>query len=183
MATASTVALCADSAPTVSTVSTVRGELEGVRSGAVDVFRSIPFAAPPMGNLRWREPQPPPSWQGLRSASSFGNACIQKTGFSSEGGGGPGSLSEDSVYLNVWTPSVKSKQTGDAKLPVMVWRHGGALGFGAGSLKLYDGAALAKQGVVVVALNARLGPLGLFRAPSTRPCSALWACQVNCMST
>ncbi len=163
LATASTVALCAEDTPVATTAS---GELEGVRSDGLDVFRGIPFAAPPVGNLRWREPQPPASWSGVRSAAAFGNACIQKTGLSLEGGGDPGPLSEDCLYLNVWTPSAKSKQMGGAKLPVMVWLHGGALIFGAGSLKLYDGAELAKQGVVVVTVNYRLGPLGYFVHPA-----------------
>jgi para-nitrobenzyl esterase len=154
------------SAVDTSRTHTTNGALEGTRSEGVDVYRGIPFAAPPVGNLRWREPQPPASWTGVRSAAAFGNACIQKLGLSLEGGGDPGPLSEDCLYLNVWTPSSNSKTVGGPKRPVMVWLHGGALIFGAGSLKLYDGAALAEQGVVVVTVNYRLGPLGYFVHPA-----------------
>ena len=145
---------------------TANGPLEGVRSDGLEVFRGIPFAAPPVGNLRWRAPQPVPPWRGVRSAAAFGSACPQKAGLSLEGGGDPGPLSEDCLYLNVWTPRAAPGSTPGAKLPVMVWLHGGALIFGAGSLKLYDGAALARQGVVVVTVNYRLGPLGYFVHPA-----------------
>ena len=156
-------AFSADDAPRVTTTG---GQLEGLGSNGMDVFRGIPFAAPPVGNLRWRAPQPSAPWNGVRSAAAFGAACMQKTGLSLEGGGDPGPLSEDCLYLNVWTPSAKNKSLNGAKLPVMVWLHGGALIFGAGSLKLYDGAALAEQGVVVVTVNYRLGPLGYFVHPA-----------------
>ena len=156
-------AFSADDAPRVTTTG---GQLEGVGSNGMDVFRGIPFAAPPVGNLRWRAPQPSAPWNAVRSAAAFGAACMQKTGLSLEGGGDPGPLSEDCLYLNVWTPSAKNKSLNGAKLPVMVWLHGGALIFGAGSLKLYDGAALAEQGAVVVTVNYRLGPLGYFVHPA-----------------
>ena len=145
---------------------TASGALQGVRSDGLDVFRGIPFAAPPVGSLRWRVPQPVQLWSGVRSAEVFGTACPQKAGLSLEGGGDPGPLSEDCLYLNVWTPFTNLSATPVAKLPVMVWLHGGALIFGAGSLKLYDGAALARQGVVVVTVNYRLGPLGYFVHPA-----------------
>ena len=141
---------------------TTSGPLEGVRSDSLDVFRGIPFASPPVGSLRWRAPQPVPPWRGVRSAAAFGSACQQMAGLSLENGGDPGPLSEDCLYLNVWTPRAEP----GARLPVMVWFHGGALIFGAGSLKLYDGVALARQGVVVVTINYRLGPLGYFVHPA-----------------
>ncbi len=153
------VAVAADAALRVATAS---GPLEGVRSDSLIVFRGIPYAAPPVADLRWRAPQPVPPWRDLRSAAAFGSACSQKVGLSLEGGGDPGPLSEDCLFLNVWTPRAEP----GAKLPVMVWFHGGALIFGAGSLKLYDGAALARQGVVVVTVNYRLGPLGYFVHPA-----------------
>jgi para-nitrobenzyl esterase len=152
-------AAAADDAPRAATTS---GPLEGVRSDSLIVFRGIPYAAPPVADLRWRAPQPVPPWRDLRSAAAFGSACQQKVGLSLEGGGDPGPLSEDCLFLNVWTPRAEPA----AKLPVMVWFHGGALIFGAGSLKLYDGAALARQGVVVVTVNYRLGPLGYFVHPA-----------------
>jgi para-nitrobenzyl esterase len=98
----------------------------------------------------------------VRDASKVGAACPQKRGLSLEGGGDPGTLSEDCLYLNVWTPRAER----GARLPVMVWLHGGALIFGSGGLPLYDGAALARQGVVVVTVNYRLGPLGYFVHPA-----------------
>ena len=161
----------AEDAPRAATAS---GPLEGFRINGLGVFRGIPYAAPPVGSLRWRAPQPVTPWTGVRSAAAFGTACPQKSGLSLEGGGDPGPLSEDCLYLNVWTPltnpsatpSAAPGATPGAKLPVMVWLHGGALIFGAGSLKLYDGAALAKQGVVVVTVNYRLGPLGYFVHPA-----------------
>ena len=149
----------ADDPPRAATTS---GPLEGVRSDGLAVFRGIPYAVSPVAGLRWRAPQPVPPWRDLRSAAAFGSACQQKAGLSLEGGGDPGPLSEDCLFLNVWTPRAEP----GAKLPVMVWLHGGALIFGAGSLKLYDGAALARQGVVVVTVNYRLGPLGYFVHPA-----------------
>ena len=141
---------------------TSSGQVQGEQQAdGIAVFRGLPYAAPPVGPLRWREPQPVPPWAGVRPASSFGRACPQKPGLSLEGGGDPGRLSEDCLYLNVWAPTGASSPR-----PVMVWLHGGALIFGAGSLALYDGTALARQGVVVVTVNYRLGPLGYFVHPA-----------------
>lgn len=108
---------------------------------------------------------PAAAWSGTRDASKVGNACPQKRGLSLEGGGDPGTLDEDCLNLNVFTPRAEA----GARLPVMVWLHGGALIFGSGGLPLYDGAALSRRGVVVVTLNYRLGPLGFARAPVPRP--------------
>ena len=150
---------------------TTAGDVEGVSLDGAATFRGLPYAAPPVGPLRWRAPQPPAPWVGVRKADRFGAACMQKAGLSLEGGGDPGPLSEDCLSLNVWAPQTAQAAPGapgvsGAGLPVMVWLHGGALIFGAGSLKLYDGAALARQGVVVVTLNYRLGPLGYFVHPA-----------------
>ena len=171
------LARAADAAPRAHTAA---GDVQGVAQEGVAVFRGLPYAAPPVGALRWRAPQPAASWAGVRQADRFGAACMQKAGLSLEGGGDPGPLSEDCLSLNVWAPqSAQAAQTAQTAqpapgapqalpklLPVMVWLHGGALIFGAGSLKLYDGAALARQGVVVVTLNYRLGPLGYFVHPA-----------------
>lgn len=138
------------------------GALQGTRENNLSVFKGIPYAAPPVGELRWREPQPVAPWSDVRPANAFGNACIQSGSVTLEGAGRVGETNEDCLYLNVWTPNPDP----NAKLPVMVWIHGGALVLGAGSLPLYDGANLAERGAVVVTLNYRLGPLGFFSHPA-----------------
>jgi len=140
------------------------GQISGVlveKEGAAPIraFKGIPFAAPPVGDLRWKPPQPVAAWEGVRACDTFGPVCPQPAvPFFVV----PGPRSEDCLYLNVWTGA------GDpgAKLPVMVWIHGGSLIFGAGSQGLYDGAPLARRGVVVVTLNYRLGPFGFLAHPA-----------------
>lgn len=127
-------------------MTTPSGAVQGQALPDGAVFRGIPYAAPPVGPWRWRPPQPVAPWQGLREANTVGAACPQKRGLSLEGGGDPGTLSEDCLYLNVWTPRAEP----GARLPVMVWLHGGAFIFGASGLPIYDGAELARQGVSVV---------------------------------
>lgn len=144
------------------TVKISNGALHGTRENNLTVFKGIPYAAPPVGELRWREPQPVAPWSDVRRADTFGNACIQSGSVTLEGAGRVGATGEDCLYLNVWTPNSDP----NAKLPVMVWIHGGALVLGAGSLPLYDGAKLAERGAVVVTLNYRLGPLGFFSHPA-----------------
>jgi len=140
-------------------VKTVDGEIQGIVEHGVYVFKGVPYAAPPVGDLRWREPKPAAHWKGLKSADKFGNACLQPHGplneIRNEG------YSEDCLYLNVWTPRVDQ----NAKLPVMVWIHGGAYIFGSGSMSGYDGSPLATKGAVFVNLNYRLGNLGFFAHP------------------
>ena len=150
---------CWAQAPAAGTVS---GPVQGIVENEVAVFRGLPFAAPPVGDLRWRAPQPVPPWSSVRQAAAFAPSCPQKRGLSLEGGGDPGKLDEDCLYLNVFTPRAEP----GAKLPVMVWIHGGALIFGGGGLALYDASALARRGVVVVTINYRLGPLGFFAHPA-----------------
>jgi len=125
------------------------------RSPEIRVFRGIPFAAAPVGELRWRTPQPAPRWDGVRKADQFGPRCMQR--------GGPGGppMSEDCLFLNVWTGARSSSD----RRPVMVWSYGGAFAIGSGSTPLYDGENLAKKGVIVVTYNYRLGPLGWFAHP------------------
>jgi para-nitrobenzyl esterase len=118
------------------------------------VYRGIPYAAPPTSRSRWRPPQPVTPWSAPRRCDSFGPVCPQP-GYS-------GAMSEDCLFLNVWTPA---KSAGE-RLPVMFWIHGGAFTFGSGSDELYDGAALAAKGVVVVTFNYRLGVLGFLAHPS-----------------
>jgi len=117
------------------------------------IYRSIPYAAPPVKDLRWKPPQTVTPWVKPRRCDTFGPICPQANY--------QGEMSEDCLFLNVWTPD----QGVDAKLPVMVWIHGGAFVSGCGSDEIYDGAALASQGVVVVTLNYRLGSLGFLAHP------------------
>ena len=138
-------------------------------SPGVRAFKGIPFAAPPVGALRWKEPQPVAKWDGVRDASKFGNVCIQPDGAGRGPKGlniavGPGSppQSEDCLYLNVWTGARAAAE----RRPVMVYFFGGAFTEGAGSIPLYDGDALAKKGAVVVTMNYRLGPFGFFVHPA-----------------
>ncbi len=128
------------------------GRLQGVKEAGLLVFRGVPFAAPPVGARRLRDPIPHPAWSGTRDASAFGPACPQAELDAAAGGVGP--TSEDCLTLNVWAPETSSPK------PVMVFLHGGAFFYGAGSEALYDGAAVASEGVVYVSLNYRLGTLG-----------------------
>ena len=144
------------------TAMTASGPVQGLAVNDIAVFRGIPFAAPPVGNLRWRKPQPAPQWSTVRQAQAAGPSCIQKRGMSLENGGDPGKLDEDCLYLNVFTPRAEQA----ARLPVMVWIHGGALIFGGGALPIYDAGALARRDVVVVTINYRLGALGFFAHPA-----------------
>ena len=134
------------------TVHVEQGQVKGVAgsTAGILVFKGIPFAAPPTGDLRWRGPKPAANWTGVRDADKFGPQCVQR-------GRGGASNSEDCLYLNIYTA------TSSAKRPVMVWIHGGALTSGAGSI--YDGEALAKKGVVLVTINYRLGVFGFFAHP------------------
>jgi para-nitrobenzyl esterase len=139
-------------------VRVAQGQLEGTEEHGMRVFRGIPFAAPPLGELRWREPQPAPSWQGVRKADQFGPACAQ--GRVEADGKLGANISEDCLYLNVWTPAKNGE-----KLPVLVWIYGGGFAGGRTSDPQFDGAALASKGVVYVSVAYRVGPLGFFAHP------------------
>jgi para-nitrobenzyl esterase len=132
------------------------------RSPDVRVYRGIPFAAPPVGELRWKPPQPAASWQGIRQATQVGNACPQPP-YPTTGtyGSSPPPIGEDCLNLNIWTPA---KSASD-RLPVMVWIHGGAFQHGGGALIGFDGENLARHGAVVVTINYRLGIFGLLALP------------------
>lgn len=140
----------------------VRGVLDGKRETG-QIFRGIPFAAAPVGELRWREPQPVAPWAGVRDATEFGPRCMQQPLYS-DMMFRSSSISEDCLYLNVWTPA-KLTANHQAKLPVLVYIYGGGFMAGDSSEKRYDGAALAKRGIVVVTLNYRLGVFGFFSHP------------------
>jgi para-nitrobenzyl esterase len=135
------------------------GAIEGVTQEALTIYMGVPFAAPPIGELRWREPQPVLPWKGTRKANSFAPACMQK-GVSMPGEKPP-ATSEDCLYLNIWTPARKP----DEHLPVLVWIHGGGYTNGSASMPLYWGDKLAQRGVIVVTIAHRLGPLGFLAHP------------------
>jgi para-nitrobenzyl esterase len=147
-------------------VKTKRGSLRGQVESGVHVFRGVPFAQPPVGELRWRRPQPVQSWQGVRDALEFGPISVQAPRpaagpFAGIMGHSQEEVSENCLYLNIWTPGPDS-----ARRPVMVWIHGGGLSSGSGSSPAYDGAPLANRGdVVVVTINYRLGALGFLPDP------------------
>ena len=138
----------------------VQGRLIGRQADRVDSFRGIPFAAPPVRALRWMPPQAPALWAGDRDAGSVGAICVQALA-NGDPGVGPPPSSEDCLTLNVWTPAERA-----GTLPVMVWIHGGGYNNGSGTAALYDGANLARRGVVVVTINYRLGRLGFFDHPA-----------------
>lgn len=134
------------------------GRVSGSFTHGLSRYLGIPYAAPPVGDLRWRDPQPVKPWDGVRACTKVGPECPQVE-FIHKKDAAP--QSEDCLYLNVWTPAKKASE----KLPVMFWIHGGAYQLGAGGLPLYDGEKLAKKGVVVVTINYRLGPFGFLAHP------------------
>jgi para-nitrobenzyl esterase len=137
-------------------IETQQGKVEGLASGELQIFRGIPYARPPVGELRFRSPQPPEPWTGVRSASEFGPSAPQRDLPIAFPGWDVGPRDEDCLYLNVTTPAAD-----EARRPVLVWIHGGAYILGSGSQKMYDPEPLAQRGdVVVVAINYRLGPFG-----------------------
>lgn len=144
-------------ATAADTVRVEQGLLSGesTEDGVSQVFRGIPFAAPPVGRLRWRPPAPAASWEGVREATDFGLRCIQP----SRGRGGAPEMSENCLYLNIWAK--KDAETD----PVMVWIHGGGFRTGAGSNAGYNGEAFARRDVVLVTINYRLGAFGFFAHP------------------
>jgi para-nitrobenzyl esterase len=135
------------------------GALQGVRADGLVIYKGVPYAAPPVDNLRWREPQPTRPWKGERKADTFAPACLQK-GVSMPGEMPP-VVSEDCLYLNIWTPATRASE----RLPVIVWIHGGGYSNGSASMPLYWGDRLAHKGVVVVTIAYRLGPLGFLAHP------------------
>ena len=146
--------------PAAAVVHTARGDLRGAVRGAVESFKGVPFAAPPVGDLRWRPPQPAPVWTGVKIASDFGPVCMQTArGFFAQQGG----MSEDCLTLNIWRPA--SAKPGQ-RLPVMVWIYGGAFIIGGSSTPFYDGTHFADRGVILVSFNYRLGRFGFFAHPA-----------------
>ncbi len=145
----------------IGVVTVTGGRVEGVTADGVTSFKGIPFAAPPVGNLRWRAPQAVVPWHGIRKADHFAAGCTQAPHFIAAFGEPP-AMSEDCLYLNVWAPA-KSAQ---ARLPVMVWIYGGSFLGGMTSEPVYDGTHLARKGVVVVSIAYRLGVFGFLADPA-----------------
>lgn len=142
------------------TIKTQNGLLEGLDESGIKTFKGVPFAAPPVGKFRWREPQPVQNWTGVRKAIKFGPRAMQlplfgDMNFRSDG------MSEDCLYLNIWTPA----KNGDEKLPVLVYFYGGGFLAGDGSEPRYDGESMARRGIVAITVNYRLGVFGFFAYP------------------
>jgi para-nitrobenzyl esterase len=133
---------------------TEQGIVQGIMEDSLTVFKGIPFAAPPVGDLRWKAPQPVQPWEGVKMATAYAPAAFQ--------GGNPASgKSEDCLYLNIWTPALSK----DDKIPVLVWIHGGGFSFGDPADPFSEGAKLAGKGVVLVSIAYRLGQLGFLAHP------------------
>jgi para-nitrobenzyl esterase len=154
------ICLPVHSVPLSDPIELTAGPITGALDRGVHSYKGIPYARPPVGPLRWQAPQPPEAWTAPRAATIFGPSCPQPAaplGF----GGSVGGQNEDCLYLNVWTPAI----TMEARLPVMVWIHGGGFITGSSTHRAYDGMNLARRGVVVVTCNYRLGPFGFFYHP------------------
>lgn len=152
----------------IHSVQTEAGIVSGYfgKDSAVMIFKGIPYAAPPLNDLRWKAPAAPLTWDGVLHCDSFAPSAMQQTPapfemWSMEFMAPEKPLSEDCLYLNIWSPA---KGSGE-KLPVMVWIHGGAFHSGSGSVPLYDGEEIAKKGIVFITINYRLGIFGFFAHP------------------
>jgi para-nitrobenzyl esterase len=144
----------------IKTARVMGGVIEGTVKEGIASFKGIPFAAPPVGPLRWKSPQPVIPWNGVKKADEFGPGPMQDTAFGAILGG-PQNISEDCLYLNVWTGAKKAGE----KLPVMVWIYGGGFGIGMTSTPAYDGTNLARKGIVLVSVAYRVGPMGFLAHP------------------
>ncbi|MBP8297656.1 MAG: carboxylesterase family protein, partial [Burkholderiales bacterium] len=141
-------------------VRTEQGEVAGIARDGMQVFYGLPFAAPPVGELRWRAPQRPAAWSGIRDASQPASACAQD--LTPGAASFPKGMSEDCLYLNVFAPGKARAK----RMPVMVWIHGGSFRWGSAMDPAFDGAALTREGVVLVAINYRLDRFGRFAHPA-----------------
>lgn len=135
-------------------VKVAEGMLQGKAENGLTVYKGIPFAAPPIGDLRWKAPQPAHPWEGIKQADNFAPTPMQ-------GGNPPSGKSEDCLYLNIWTPA----KSADEKIPVLVWIYGGGFSFGSTSEPSYNGEMLAKKGVILVSIAYRVGQLGFLAHP------------------
>lgn len=165
LTTAAAIALASPLAVSAQDVSgpviaTDRGKVRGTVADGVTSWKGIPFAAAPVGALRWRAPQPAPAWQGIRAADAYAHDCMQVP-FPSDAAPLGTQPAEDCLYVNVWKPAASAA----AKLPVIVWIYGGGFVNGGASPPTYAGAGLARQGVVFVSFNYRVGRFGTFALP------------------
>ena len=143
-------------------VATKAGPIQGTtEADGLRVFKGIPFAAPPIGPLRWQPPQPVAKWKDVRQATAFGAQCMQRRIYGDMIFRAAGN-SEDCLFLNVWTPA----KTGRERLPVLVYFYGGGFSAGDGSEPRYEGAAMARRGIVALTVNYRLGLFGFLAHPS-----------------
>ena len=163
---------CGGSGPSTTPTITMTdaGAVQGATAKGVIAYKGIPFAAPPVGNLRWQPPQPVAAWNGVLQATSFVHDCMQPvdpavTPLAT-------TPSEDCLYLNIWRPTSSSGSSSNTKLPVMVWIYGGGYVVGGTSMPEYDGTQFAKQGVILVTLNYRVGRFGFFGHPALTAAAA-----------
>lgn len=159
-ATLASVALTGAAFAGTDRASVHTGEVQGKTDAGVVAFKGIPFAAPPVGELRWKPPQPVQPWSGVRSATAYGADCMQEP-FPGDAAPLGVTPAEDCLYVNVWRPAAEIK-----KAPVMVWIYGGGFVNGGSSPAVYDGSEFAKSGVVLVSFNYRLGNFGFFAHPA-----------------
>lgn len=149
-----------------STVSVDTGTLRGDDDGSLRIFKGIPYASPPVGSLRWEPPAEPTHWTGTRDATAFGAVCPQPARPDGRMASGNQKQSEDCLFANIWTFE------GARNAPVMLWIHGGALRVGSGSASFYEGSDFARDGVILVTFNYRLGALGFFAHPALTKAAA-----------
>lgn len=148
------IAVVSHSAEKTPVISTEYGPVQGVMENGLSVFRGIPFAAPPVGELRWRAPQPPQKWEQPRMAEKFALDPFQ-------GNGSQPGVGEDCLYLNIWSPAKSAAE----RVPVLVWIYGGGFSFGSTATPVHNGEHLAKKGVILVSINYRVGTLGFLAHP------------------
>jgi para-nitrobenzyl esterase len=154
---------CGPSVPKTAGIPTARvtgGEVAGTVADGLSIFKGIPFAAPPVGELRWKSPQPVAPWTDVKQTVAFGNSCMQNMN-TARSMGDASNISEDCLYLNVWTPAAGASE----RLPVLVWIYGGGFTGGMTSVPMYNGEHLAKKGIVVVSTAYRVGPFGFMAHP------------------
>ncbi len=151
----------------LSLIQTDKGQVSGYKSGDITIFKGIPFAAPPVGELRWKAPQPAKRWTGVLKCEKFSASPMQRKPvpfmmWTEEFITPPENLSEDCLYLNIWTPA----KTAADKLPVMVWIYGGGFSSGSAACAVYDGEEISKMGIIFVSINYRVGVLGFMANPA-----------------